>query len=100
MKIQFERSGGFSGIPVVGTIDSKSLAADEVQRLRELIQTANFFDLPSHSPEPASTGADQFHYKIAIEDESHTHTIETTDSAATSDLQPLLRQLTLLARRR
>jgi hypothetical protein len=100
MKIHFERSGGFTGIPIVAEIDSQALAADEAQHLNELVQAARFFDLPAHPPKGAPTGADQFQYKIAIEDEKRVHTVEMTDSAVTADLQPLLRQLTLLARRR
>ena len=100
MKIRFERSGGFTGIPVTAEINSQSLAEDEVQQLQELIQTARFFDLPVHPTEPASGGADQFQYQISIEDGGQSHTIETTDGAATDDLRPLLRHLTLLARRR
>ena len=100
MKIHFERSGGFTGIPIVAEIDSQALAADEAQHLNELVRAARFFDLPQHSSESSGAGADQFQYKIAIEDEGRTHTVETSDGAASADLQPLLRQLTLLARRR
>jgi hypothetical protein len=100
MKIQFERSGGFSGIPIVAAIDSQSLPTDEAQHLRKLVQEANFFDLPPHLPASGRAGVDQFQFKITIEDGERTHTVETTDSAAAADLQPLLRQLTLFARRR
>ncbi len=100
MKIHFERSGGFTGIPVIVEIDSQSLAEDEVQQLQDLIQAARFFELPAHPPEPSAAGADQFQYKITIEDGGQSHTIETTDGAAPDELRPLLRHLTLLARRR
>jgi hypothetical protein len=47
----------------------------------------------------AIKAADQFQYKVTIEDDTQTHTVETTDMAAPAELRPLLRQLTLLARR-
>ena len=100
MKIHFERSGGFTGIPVVAEIESQALAAEEAQHLQELVRTADFFDLPAQPPASPAPGADQFQYKITVEDAGQCHTVETTDSAATSDLRPLLNHLTLLARRR
>lgn len=100
MKIHFERSGGFMGVPVVAEIESQALAAEDAQHLHELVRTADFFDLPAHPPTSPAPGADQFQYKITVEDAGHCHTVETSDSAATAELQPLLHHLTLLARRR
>ena len=99
MKIQFERSGGLMGLHTTATFDTDSLAPAEGQRLRELIAAAVFFDLPAQLSNPDATLPDQFHYKVTIMDEERTHTIETTDSDAPAALQPLLRHLTLLARR-
>ena len=100
MKIQFERSGGFTGIPVFAEIESQTLDDEEAQHLQELLDTAHFFDLPAQPPTSPPPGADQFQYKITVEDAGQRHTVQTTDSSATADLRPLLQHLTLMARRR
>jgi hypothetical protein len=99
MKIHFERSGGFIGKATTATINSEALTEEEVQQLQALIQAAAFFTLPMQLTKSAIKAADQFQYKVTIEDDTQTHTVETTDMAAPAELRPLLRQLTLLARR-
>ena len=96
MKIQFERSGGFAGVNVKGTIDSDSLPAQEASALRALIDAAGFFDLPRKSA--AAPGADQFQYIVGIEDGARKHTIETSEGSASEALRTLLARLTTLAR--
>jgi len=97
MQIQFERSGGFAGMRFAATIDTDSLSAEQAEELRKLVNEAQFFELPGSltSPSPA---ADQFQYKLTVEDEGRRHTVETTDGAAPGSLRPLLRRLTVLSR--
>jgi hypothetical protein len=96
MKIHFERSGGFAGNapPTTFTADSNSLSFDEKDRLRNIIDNAKFFDLPSETPLPRR-GADYFKYKITIEsdDPKKSHTIETNDMTMPSELRPLVNYL-------
>ena len=99
MKIHFEQTGGFTGIPTAATIDTLALTSEEAQQLHDLIQAAAFFNLPGQLTKSAATVPDQFHYKVIIQDEGQTHTLETTDAAAPPALRPLLRHLTHLARR-
>lgn len=98
MRIEFERTGGFAGMRVAATIDSQTLPEDKAQALKEMIEQAGFFDLPPRLVSP-TPGMDQFQYRLTIESaERGIHTIETSDAAAPPQLQPLLRELTLLAR--
>jgi hypothetical protein len=92
MKIHFERSGGFAGISTATTVDYSSLPFDEQDRLRNLIDNAKFFDLPSETPLPKK-GADYFKYKIMIEMEENnkkSHTVKTNDMTMPSELRPLV----------
>lgn len=98
MKINFERSGGFMGLLTTATIDTQALAEAESQHLHELIVTSGFFDLPPNLKNASLSVPDQFHYKVTITDEAHTHTVETNDISAPDTLRALLRQLTHLAR--
>ncbi len=97
MRIQFERSGGFVGMLVQTTIDTASLPSEEAEKYQQMVENANFFDLPAQITSP-SPGADQFQYKVTVEEEERWHTVETSDQAAPDSLWPLLRELTVSAR--
>lgn len=97
MRIYFERSGGFMGTLISRTIDTDSLAEEDALNLMELFKGAQLFDLSKSMPSSVP-GADQFQYKLVVEDAQRKYTLETSDSAAPEGLRPLLRRLTVLAR--
>ena len=97
MHIHFERSGGFMGTRIEATINTEDLPPEEAQKVTSLIEEASFFDLPSAIASP-TPGADQFQYRVTVESEERKHTVEIGDAAIPEDVQPLLRQLTILAR--
>jgi hypothetical protein len=98
MRIEFERTGGFTGIPLKLKVQVDALPVEEAQQLRCLVAEAHFFDLP---PELASLApaADQFQYQITVEDAGRTHSVRATETAVPASLWPLVRQLTTMARR-
>jgi|SRR5919202_5782438 hypothetical protein len=91
MKIHFERSGGFAGISTSFTVDSNSISLDEQDIVKNMIDTARFFELPSETPLP-KRGADYFKYKITVETEENkkSHTIKTNDMTMPYELRPLV----------
>jgi hypothetical protein len=97
MRITFERSGGFAGMLFRTSIDTVSLSKEEADKLQKMVAEAGFFDLPGELSSP-SPGADQFQYKVSIEEGDRRHTVETSDQAAPDSLRPLLRELTIRAR--
>ncbi len=97
MRIHFERSGGFSGMRFKATIDVESLPPEDGEKLREMIATADFFNLPGKLLSPTST-ADGFQYTVTIEESDKQHTVEAGDQMVPDSLRPLLRRLELLAR--
>jgi len=92
MLIQFERRGGFAGIRKDTKLDSESLPSEKAQELLELIDKADFFNLPEKFPVP-KRGADYFQYRLTIEKEGKQHTVEVSDPAAPATLRPLLQFL-------
>ncbi len=96
MRIYFERSGGFAGMLVQATIDTRELPPEEADSLSQMVEDAGFFDLSTPLRSPG--GADQFIYQVTIEEGSRSHTIETGDGAAPASLRLLLRELTIRAR--
>jgi hypothetical protein len=101
MRIYYEQSGGFAGIDVNTVVDTDSLPADEVNKIQDLVNKANFFSLNSVSS-PPEMGADYFHYKITVEmdddknGQKKTHTLEIYDPAP-AQLKPLLKYLRSIA---
>ena len=89
MRVFFERTGGFAGRKIQGSLDSSSLAASKARRLRALLDRSRFFDLPPML-ESDEAGADRFHYRITVETERGAHTVEAADAAVPRLMRPLL----------
>lgn len=92
MLIQFERRGGFAGIRKDTKLNTESIPSKDTHELLELIEKADFFNLPEKFP-PPKKGADYFQYRLAIENEGKKHTIEISDPAVPATLRPLLQFL-------
>ena len=99
MKILFERSGGFAGLKMSTTIDMDSLPEEEAEKLHDLLDEADFFELPELI-QPARPVPDEFTYLITVEGEGRRHTVRTSDSAASDELRMLLNDLAFRARQR
>lgn len=97
MRIYFERSGGFMGLQLRTAVDTSALPEDEAQNLQQLVDETHFFELPAVLD--GSLSPDEMAYKLTVKRGEREHTIETTDVAAPEELRPLLRRLTVLARR-
>ncbi len=99
MQIEFERTGGFAGLRLATVIDSTSLSPEEARQLDQLLEAANFFELPA---EMMSTGpgADRFLYSLTIIEGTRRHTVRAGEAAIPERLRDLLNWLTSVARRK
>ena len=95
-KIYFERTGGFMGRKVSVTIDLDNLSDEQAGLLNDLLDEADFFDLPADMTQPAMP--DAFTYNITISSEKRQHSVRVGDSTAPDDLRPLLDELSRQAR--
>jgi hypothetical protein len=97
LRISFERSGGFAGITMKTAVDEKDLALDEAQKLRKLIEEADFFNLSgkmmARSPQP-----DRFQYELRLEENDRQHTVTMSEEALPQKLKPLVNWLMEKAR--
>ncbi len=99
LKVQWERTGGFAGMRMAGSIDSGSLSGEEARRLHQWVEAAGFFELPEELTGPAG-GADRFLYTLTVEMDGRRHTVRTGEAAAPAALRSLIRWLTNAARAR
>ena len=97
MRISFERSGGFAGITAKTTVDEKDLAPDEAQKLRQLVEGADFFNL-SKKNMPRSSRPDRFQYELSLEESGRQHTMTMSEESMPLKLRPLINWLMEKAR--
>lgn len=96
-KIYFERSGGFMGRTVSLELDLKDLPDDQAKVLEELLDEANFFELPENLTEKPVP--DSFTYTITVNAGfMKKHSVHVGDASAPDDLRPLLEELSRRAR--
>ena len=90
LRISFERSGGFAGITMRTTVDEKDLSPDEARKLHQLVEEADFFNLPgkiiSGSPQP-----DRFQYELRLEESGRHYTVTVSEEAMPEKLKPLIK---------
>jgi hypothetical protein len=103
MKIYFERSGGFAGMLSSTTVDTENLPSKEAIEIKNLVEKAHFFELPSKLLTPSSSSkitkgaADYFVYKITIQNNNQSkkeHSVECNDLNMQPTLRPLIDFLT------
>jgi len=89
MRIKYERSGGLANIPLKFEVDSKQVSGNKARDLKKLIEEARLFDQPAKPPVSRSA-PDQHQYELTVEEGGRTHTIRTSDIAASPELSNLL----------
>ena len=95
-KILYERTGGFMGRKVSVTIDLDDLPDDQAELLDDLLNEADFFELPADLTTP--TMPDAFTYNITVFGDDGQHSVRVSDTTAPDDLRPLLEELSKQAR--
>jgi hypothetical protein len=93
MRIQFKSEGGFAYFPGLAkpvTIDSDELPEEEIGELQQLLSTTRFFELPQNVGKLTPQAADCKRYKVTVENQDRSHTVQMTDMIDDPDLQKLL----------
>ncbi len=97
MILNFERSGGFTAIPLRLKVDTEELDVQESTMLFSQVAAADFFNLPGKNTS-SGRGYDRFTFKLTVQNEQKSHTIEYGDASIPEPLQPLIDQLSSMAR--
>jgi hypothetical protein len=77
------------GRKIHGSLNSETLPTKKARRLNSLLKSSRFFELPVRL-EPHLPAPDRFIYRLTIESDQGTHTIEVSEAALPEDLRPLL----------
>ncbi len=97
MKIHFERTGGFAGMKLKVSLDSETLSQANARQLERLLDSSRFFQQPT-TEGPTQTAPDRFHYKVTVESDGGSRTMEASDASLPDEMRPLLDYLTRLSR--
>jgi hypothetical protein len=97
MIMTFIRSGGLAGEEVDLRLDLNSLSIGESQQLLELIEYADFFNLPGNMASP-DVRPDEYVYTLSVDtDNGMRHTVHMSDSSLSLSMRPLVEELSRLA---
>jgi hypothetical protein len=97
--IDFERTGGFSGMIIRTSIDSLLLTSVEATELNRLVTEAGILNMTKKTIHNPSI-PDQFMYKLTIRKGIREHLIELTENQVPVSALPLLGYLTAKTRKK
>jgi hypothetical protein len=89
MQISLERTGGFAGLSRTKTVDTANIPTDKANQLPQILETANFFNLPTYIP-GNTPQPDRFQYSFTVENNGQSHTVTVSETAIPGSLQSLL----------
>jgi hypothetical protein len=94
--INYKRTGGSMGKEIVMDFDLSSMPASAGQRLHNLLNESNFFEIPV--VDSLVTSPDEYEYVITVLAGNSIHTVRVSDTAMPASLRPLIEGLTELAK--
>ncbi|HSB00868.1 MAG TPA: protealysin inhibitor emfourin [Anaerolineales bacterium] len=94
--INFRRTGGAIGREITFDVDMDSLPGSAAQRLDGLLTAADFFEIPTVNNLMARP--DEYEYTVTVIAGNSMHTVHVSDTNMPESLQPLVRELTELAK--
>ncbi|KOP22841.1 hypothetical protein AMR41_28550 [Hapalosiphon sp. MRB220] len=89
MRILIQRTGGFAGISKKAIVDTANLSFEETKQLSDLLEAANFFNLPTVINSP-SNQADRFQYIFTVEANNQQHTVKVSEVALSGTLKQII----------
>jgi hypothetical protein len=93
MRIHYRSEGGFAYFPGLAktvTVDSTALPHDDAEKLRQLLDDVNFFELPRVVGDQHPSAADLRRYTITVREGRRSHTIHTIDPVDDDRLRELI----------
>lgn len=92
--ITFKRSGGFIGTGMRFQIDLDQLPVNDARDIVQLIEQAEFFNLPENLI--TKFNPDEYQYTINVDLGVTSHTVRTNDTTMPASLRPLVDELSAL----
>ena len=100
VRVELQRSGGVTGIPLKASVDTRDLEEPEAQELRALVDRADVPALAERSSGPGPGQPDRFEYELTVTIDDRPYQIRLGETEVTEKAKPLIQRLLDLARRR
>jgi hypothetical protein len=99
VRLQLGVEGGFASLPGLRerrvTVDVDALPPEQANKLKSLLQEADFFGLPERLGAPAGA-ADYREYTLTVDDGDRRHTVRVPEIGAPAKLLELIDKLQAL----
>jgi hypothetical protein len=100
LHIEFQRSGGVTGIPLEKTVDTGELPPAEAEELGRLVDRADLESMARRSGGPPGGRPDRFQYDLAVTMGDRRYQVTVHEPDIPDNVKPLIDRLNDLARRR
>jgi hypothetical protein len=100
LQIQFQRSGGVTGIPIEKTVDTGELPPAEAEELGRLVDRADLPSMARREGGPPGGRPDRFQYDLAVTVGDRRYQVTVHEPDIPDNMKPLIDRLNDLARRR
>jgi emfourin len=93
MRVELKVEGGLAYLPGLKqpiTVDSDKLSKSDADKLKKLVDAAEFFDLPQTINKPARGAADYQRYTITVEAGKRHHAVQAVDPVDSTALLDLI----------
>lgn len=96
-QINFERTGGFTGIRLAADIELNELPEDQKHEILELLDDMDFDEL-SEKTSGATPMPDGFVYSVSVISKEHEYQVTVGESAISNEMQQLIEILEDIAK--
>ena len=100
LQIEFQRSGGVTGIPIEKTVDAGELPPAEAEELCRLVDRADLPSMAQRAGGPPGGRPDRFQYDLAVTMGDRQYRVTVHEPDIPANMKPLIDRLNDLARRR
>lgn len=92
LKLSLRRTGGLAGLPMVASVHTRDLEADEAQRVCDALDGVDLEDLQAR-PGAAPGAADTLHYQLEVRGVDRAQTVRFSERQMPAQLVPVVRAL-------
>lgn len=92
LELHLRRTGGLAGLPMVASLDTRELAADEAERILEALDHVDLAHVEDR-PGAAPGARDTFHYDLEVRRPGRTDAVRFNERQMPPELKPVIRSL-------
>ena len=92
LELRLRRTGGLAGLPMVASLKTEELEAEEAERIVGALDGVDLADVEGR-PDAAPGAADMLHYQLEIRGADRAQTVRFSERQMPAELAPVIRSL-------